>query len=557
MTTFSSFNLPSSLESSLKAMNYDTPTDIQARVIPICMQGKDLLASAPTGTGKTGAFSVPMVAKLLNDPTQKALIMTPTRELAEQVFQVVMQMVRGQRQIGVVLLIGGVPIFKQFSRLRDNPQIIIGTPGRIFDHITRGKNSPSHHAKLDVSDVGLLILDEADRMLDMGFGEQLEAIVKEMPNDRQTLMFSATFPKGIKQISQRYLKNPERIDVGAKHQLNVNLTHESVFVEGRAKYAKLVEAINGLEGTIIVFANTKRMCDQLTDQLYEQEGIQAIAMHGDLKQSQRTRVIAGFRTKRYRVLVATDVAARGLDIPHVETVINYDLPMAPEDYIHRVGRTARAGAKGHALDLVSSVDKSKLAIIKRLLQGEDMDFIKQTNRGQGSGRGGERRSYGGGERRSYGGGERRSYGGGEGRSQGGERRSYGGGEGRPQGGERRSYGGGEGRPQGGERRSFGDRPAGERKPFGERKSFGDRPAGDRKPFGERKSFGDRPAGDRKPFGERKSFGDRPAGERKPFGERPSRDRQGLGERKPYVKKSASTAKSGREPKFPEEFVISQ
>jgi superfamily II DNA/RNA helicase len=579
MTTFSAFNLPSSLEKSLKAMNYETPTDIQTRAIPVCMSGKDLLASAQTGTGKTGAFAIPLVAKLLNDPSQKALIMAPTRELAEQVFQVVMDMVRTQRQIGVVLLIGGVPIFKQFSRLRDNPQIIIGTPGRIYDHITRGKNAPAHHSKLDVSDVNLLVLDEADRMLDMGFGDQLEAIVKEMPKDRQTLMFSATFPKGIKQISQRYLRDPERIDVGFKHQLNVNLTHESIFVEGRAKYGKLIEAIRASEGTMIVFANTKRMCDQLTDMLGE-DGIQAVAMHGDLKQSQRTRVIAGFRSKRYQILVATDVAARGLDIPHVETVINYDLPMSPEDYIHRVGRTARAGAKGHALDLVSSIDKTKLAIIKRLLQGEDMDFIKQTNKRSAPSRGGysgERRSYGGDNRR----GESRSYGG---DNRGGERKAYSGERGRSDErkpfGERKQFGD---RPAGergrfeerkpfGERKTYGDRPAGERKPFGERKQFGDRPAGERgrtderKPFGERKSFGDRPAGERKPFGERKSFGDRPAGERKPFGERKSFGDRPAGERKTFSDRkkpgenrarSTGTAKTGREPKFPEDFVISQ
>jgi ATP-dependent RNA helicase DeaD len=620
MNTFSAFNLPSSLETSLKAMNYETPTDVQMKVIPTIMSGKDILASAPTGTGKTGAFAIPTVAKLLEDPSKKALIMAPTRELAEQVYQDIMKMVSRQRQIGVVLLIGGVPIFKQFSRLRDNPQIVVGTPGRIYDHITRGKTARAHESKLDVSDVSILILDEADRMLDMGFGDQLEAIVKEMPKDRQTLMFSATFPKGIKAISQRYLRDPERFDVGAKHQLNVNLTHESIFVEGRAKYSKLVEAIKSIEGTIIVFANTKRMCDQLTDSLNEDEGIDAVAMHGDLKQSQRTRVIAGFRSKRYKVLIATDVAARGLDIPHVETVINYDLPMSPEDYIHRVGRTARAGAKGHALDLVSSIDKTKLAIIKRLLLGEDMDFIKQTNKraapsrgGYGGDRrggdnrggyGGERRSYGGdsrggdnrggygGERRSYGGdsrggdnrgGERRSFGDrpqgdrpfGERKSFGdrpqgdrpfGERKSFGD---RPQGdrpfGERKSFGD---RPQGerkpfGERKAFGDRPQGERKPFGERKAFGDRPQGERKPFGERKAFGDRPQGERKPFGERKAFGDRPQGERKPFGDRPQGERKPFVERKPFGDKTFSdrkkpgSTKTAREPRFPEEFIISQ
>lgn len=371
MTDFNQFNLPEGLSKSLAAMNYVTPTDIQAKAIPACLAGQDVLASAQTGTGKTGAFAVPIIAKLLEDPSQRAMILTPTRELAEQVFQVILQMVRKHREIQVVLLIGGAPIFKQISRLRKEPQIIIGTPGRIDDHINK-------RGTLDPSGFTTLVLDEADRMLDMGFGPQLETIVANMPTARQTLMFSATFPKGIKQMSQRYLKDPLRIDVGVKHQLNKNLQHDSIFVEGKMKYKQLVQEIFEREGSMIVFANTKRMCDQLSNQLFKEEGIKAIAMHGDLKQGQRTRVLSGFRNKRYKVLIATDVAARGLDIPHVEHVINYDLPLAPEDYIHRVGRTARAGAQGQALDFVNSQDKSKMAIIKRLLQGEEMDFIKQT-----------------------------------------------------------------------------------------------------------------------------------------------------------------------------------
>jgi superfamily II DNA/RNA helicase len=361
LNTFQSFNLPPPLLEALVRMGYGEPTEIQAKAIPIAMQGHDILGSAQTGTGKTAAFGIPLVNKLIEDPTACALILTPTRELAEQVIDVIHQLLNKRRDIKTALLIGGMPIQKQFLRLKERPRVIVGTPGRINDHLDR--------RSLHFKDTRILVLDEADRMLDMGFGVQLEAIAKHLPDERQTFMFSATIPKRILSLSEKFLNEPHRIKVGATHAPLAKIKQDVIRTSEEGKYASLLKELDVRTGSVIIFAKTKRKVDLLAKKLNEKIG--AGAMHGDLRQHQRTRILKEFRDQKYRVLVATDVAARGLDIPHIEHVINYDLPQAPEDYIHRIGRTARGLAEGSALCFISREDEKYWRAIERLLGGDE------------------------------------------------------------------------------------------------------------------------------------------------------------------------------------------
>ena len=367
-TSFDTFNLLPAINQALKRLTYEVPTPIQAQTIPISLSGSDILATAQTGSGKTLAFAVPVLTKLLENPSNHAMIMTPTRELAEQVRTVFHKLLTEHKHIKSALLIGGVSIMKQFSDLKARPQLIIGTPGRINDHLVRGT--------LQLKQTTILVLDEADRMLDMGFGVQLDAIGKFLPKERQTLMFSATLPKSIKQLSQRFLRDPQRIDAGTRNEISKNLKQDILHISEEAKFGKLVEELKIREGTVLIFVNAKYKTEKLAEKLTHElraDNMFASAMHGDLRQNQRQKVLANFRNKKFRILVATDVAARGLDIPHIEHVINYDLPQSPEDYIHRIGRTARAGAEGSALCFVSGPDKAKWRAIQQLLKGEDID----------------------------------------------------------------------------------------------------------------------------------------------------------------------------------------
>lgn len=377
MNNFESLGLHNTLMQSLAQMKFLTPTPIQAQAIPPALEGRDILGSAQTGTGKTGAFAIPMVNALLNNPRGSALILTPTRELARQVMDMVHLLVGRNGALKTAFLIGGEPMGKQFSQLRVNPRIIIGTPGRINDHLERGS--------LKLHDAGFLVLDETDRMLDMGFGVQLERIFKYMPEKRQTLMFSATLPKGIVKLSENYLTNPVRVAVGAVNNVAEKIKQDVVRLGEEEKYDELLRQLDARSGSVIIFVKTKFGTERLAKKLAK-ENHSADAIHGDLRQSKRDRVIKDFRSKHYRILVATDVAARGLDIPHIEHVINYDLPQAPEDYIHRIGRTARAGAEGSALCLVTPSDGRKWREIERLLNPEahnDSGQKQQQSRGPG------------------------------------------------------------------------------------------------------------------------------------------------------------------------------
>lgn len=358
MKNFKGFGLHDTLLHSLDRMGYDTPTPIQASAIPIAMDGRDIMGSAQTGTGKTAAFAIPVVEKLLNTPEGGALILTPTRELGKQIMDIFHQLLGPKSPLKTAFLIGGESIGKQINQLKQKPRIIVGTPGRINDHLKR--------RTLNLSKTDFLVLDETDRMLDMGFAVQLDSIFEYMPQQRQTLMFSATLPKNILKMSERYLTNPERVAVGSTFNPAENIHQDIIRLDNDSKYTELVTQLKEREGSIIIFVKTKYGAEKLAKRL-RGKSFSADAMHGDLRQNRRTRLIQEYRNQKFRILVATDVASRGLDIPHIEHVINYDLPQVPEDYIHRIGRTARAGAKGNALCLITPQDGRKWNAIEQLM----------------------------------------------------------------------------------------------------------------------------------------------------------------------------------------------
>jgi superfamily II DNA/RNA helicase len=359
MTSFQTFNLPSKIMEALDKMQFKTPTPIQAQAIPLALKGKDILGSAQTGTGKTIAFGVPLINHLLENKDKTALVLSPTRELAVQIHQELKKLSATSPQIKSALLIGGEKMGKQLQQLRSIPRLIVGTPGRVLDHLQQKS------VKLDQAD--FLVLDETDRMLDMGFEIQVEKILKYVPQKRQTLLFSATLPPYIINLSKKYLKNPERIAVGSTTTPIIKIKQEIIPVQAGKKYeALLAELQTRTSGSIIIFSRTKHGADRLAKKI-SQAGYKADSLHGDLSQNQRTRVIDQFRAFKFHILVATDIAARGLDIPHIEHVINYDLPQVAEDYIHRIGRTGRNGASGEAVCLIAPEDKSKWQAIQLLM----------------------------------------------------------------------------------------------------------------------------------------------------------------------------------------------
>ena len=358
MSDFASLGVSEAIVNALNGIHFTTPTPIQEQAIPVALQGKDIIGSAQTGTGKTAAFAIPMISHLIDNPASVALVLLPTRELAQQVADAARLMLGKGSKINTALLIGGDSMSRQLQQLKKAPRIIIGTPGRINDHLLR--------RSLKLAACDFLVLDETDRMLDMGFGIQLEQIVKFLPEKRQTLMFSATFPANIIRLSQKYLNNPQRIAIGSTTAVAENVKQELVKTNSAQKYGELMKQLQNREGSVLIFVKTKYGAERLAAKLAK-ENQTAEAIHGDLRQSRREKVIANFRAQKYRILVATDIAARGLDIPHINNVINYDLPQCPEDYIHRIGRTARAGAEGTAINLLTTEDASKWKAIAKLL----------------------------------------------------------------------------------------------------------------------------------------------------------------------------------------------
>lgn len=405
MQHFDELNLPPALRAALVAMNFTTPTPIQAQSIPLALEGRDILGTAMTGSGKTAAFCIPMIARMLLNSRGSALIMLPTRELANQVEVVIKQLLGPYGNIKSALLIGGESMPKQQAALRMRPRIIVGTPGRIIDHLQRGS--------LMLHDATYLVLDETDRMLDMGFEDQIMSVLKYLPQQRQTLLFSATLPPAILKLSEKYLKNPARVEVGETNKVADRIDNKSVEVTNEEKYGVLLKELKERTGTVIIFVKAKYGTEKLADKL-KKSGFTADAIHGDLEQRQRERVLLAFREKKHRILVATDIASRGLDIPHIEHVINYDLPQAPEDYIHRLGRTARAGADGAALSFIAPEDMIKWRAIQKLLDPNIQlpplppGMGKAKRRGGRSGGGSRNGGGNGGGHRSGGSGQRSS-----------------------------------------------------------------------------------------------------------------------------------------------------
>ena len=358
MENFQLLKIEESLGYSLKKMNFRAPTPIQSMAIPVALEGNDILGTAQTGTGKTLAFSIPLINKLILDKNALALVMCPTRELASQVMDAIKSLLSDKINIKTALLIGGESMQKQLRQLGKRSRIIVGTPGRINDHLKR--------KSLNLSVTKYLVLDETDRMLDMGFTPQIEMVLRFIPKDHQTLLFSATLPQNILRISERYLRSPKRISAGSTSVPIAKIKQETLQVYKENKYDELIDQLIARKGSILVFVKTKRSADKMVKRLKE-EGHSADAIHGDLRQSKRDRVINSFRKGLKRILIATDVAARGLDIPLIQHVINYDLPQVPEDYIHRIGRTARAGSDGSALTFLTRDDRLMWNSINKLI----------------------------------------------------------------------------------------------------------------------------------------------------------------------------------------------
>jgi len=357
MENFLSLKLEETLFESLAKINFKTPTPIQAKAIPIALDGKDILGTAQTGTGKTAAFGIPLVNHLLKTKKETALVITPTRELATQVMQTLNNLI-GRGNIRTTLLIGGDSMQKQLKQMRRNPRLVVGTPGRINDHLKR--------KTLRLNNTSFLVLDESDRMLDMGFTPQINQVLQTVPKKHQTLLFSATLPGNILRLAEKYLNQPVRISVGSTSTPIEKIKQEVLRVNDGDKYNQLIKQIYIRQGSILIFVKTRRNAEKMVKRL-KYDDHDADAIHGNLRQNKRDRVIKAFRNNHFRILVGTDVASRGLDIPAIKHVINFDLPQVPEDFIHRIGRTARAGAEGSALSFIGNEDKSKWNAIQRLI----------------------------------------------------------------------------------------------------------------------------------------------------------------------------------------------
>ena len=364
--TFQDLGLAPELLRALETRGYSTPTPIQRQAIPEILAGRDLLAGAQTGTGKTAAFTLPLLQRLAEGPRgrhPRALILTPTRELAAQVGESVAAY-GAHLPLRHAVIFGGVKINPQIQRLRAGVDIVVATPGRLLDHLNQGTVSLDH--------IGTLILDEADRMLDMGFIRDIEKILARLPESRQTLFFSATFNDEIKRLSRRLLNAPTHVQVSEENATAVRIQQRVIPVAKTKKRALLSYLVGSQDWRqVLVFTRTKHGANRLARQL-EQDGLPSAAIHGNKSQGARTRALAAFKAGDIRVLVATDIAARGLDIHQLPHVVNFELPDTPEDYVHRIGRTGRAGHQGEALSLVSPDESRQLRAIERLI-GERLE----------------------------------------------------------------------------------------------------------------------------------------------------------------------------------------
>ncbi len=361
MNNFSEFPLSALLKRNLGKHGFTEPTPVQAQAILPSLAGKDVVATAQTGTGKTLAFVLPVIQRLQQrqrTSSVNGVILTPTRELALQIAATFAQMAQGSG-IRAAEVVGGLNERTQLNSIRQGAQVLIATPGRLYDFLSRGL--------VDLSNAGIAVLDEADRMLDMGFLPTVNRILAALPADRQTLLFSATIESSVKHLVETQVRNAVRIEIGLTTQAAEKVDLHLYEVEPDRKLGLLQSMLKEEDGSFLVFARTKRGADRLSRKL-SQGGIKTAAIHGDRSQNQRNQALRGFQQGSYRVLVATDVAARGIHVDGIAHVVNYDLPQAPEDFIHRVGRTGRAGARGTASTFASRSERTEVARIERTLK---------------------------------------------------------------------------------------------------------------------------------------------------------------------------------------------
>ena len=341
----------------LDKLNFKIPTPIQAKTIPLAIEGKDLIGIAQTGTGKTLAFGLPMIQNIGKQKT-RGLVLVPTRELAAQVDEVFQKF---GRSIGLktAVVVGGASMHLQNRSLNARPHIIISTPGRLIDHLSTKHNL--------LQDIGILTLDEADRMLDMGFAPQIEKILARMPRKRQTMLFSATMPQSIVAIANRHMQLPLRVEIAQPGTVVKEIDQEVIFLSTNGKREMLKKLLERFQGSILVFSRTKWGAKKLANDIRDM-GHASAEIHSNRSLAQRKAAITGFKSGLFRVLVATDIAARGIDVNNIELVINYDLPSTPDDYVHRIGRTARAGKKGKAISFATFDQRRDIQDIERLIR---------------------------------------------------------------------------------------------------------------------------------------------------------------------------------------------
>jgi len=336
---------------------YAEPTPIQHQVIPAALAGKDIVGIAQTGTGKTLAFGVPMLQKIMNSDGQ-GLVILPTRELALQVDEVLQKIGRSLR-IKTAVLIGGASSYNQVQQLRRNPHVVVATPGRLADHLQQKNYS--------LKNVSVIVLDEADRMLDIGFLPEIKRILGQAPADRQTMLFSATMPSKIAQIAATYMKSPQRFEVAPAGTPAAHIEQGVLYVSPHEKMQLLEKLLTDIDGTILVFSRTKHGAKKITAGVCNM-GHNAVEIHSNRSLAQRRDALSGFKSGKYRVLVATDIASRGIDVNDITLVINFDLPENPEDYVHRIGRTGRAGKAGRALTFAAHSERMDVRQIERLIR---------------------------------------------------------------------------------------------------------------------------------------------------------------------------------------------
>ncbi len=355
---FSDLNLTKEVAKAIEDMGFEEPSPIQALAIPLIQAGRDVTAQAQTGTGKTAAFGIPVIEKI--DPSRRAvqaIVLCPTRELCIQIAEEFSSLLAHMPRVTVLPVYGGQPIERQLRALQAGVHIVIGTPGRVMDHLDR--------RTLSLADIRTVVLDEADQMLDMGFRDDIELILKKIPQERQTLLFSATLPQPIIDISKKFQKNPEFVRVQYAELTVPQIAQSYIEIRERDKLDVLCRLIDLEDPQLaIIFCNTKRRAEELSGKV-RARGYRADELHGDMKQSQRDRVMGGFRKGQIDILIATDVAARGIDVDDVDMVINYDVPQDVEYYVHRIGRTGRAGRSGKAITFVAHRDYTKLHEIQK------------------------------------------------------------------------------------------------------------------------------------------------------------------------------------------------